>query len=275
MPAAAQRRQPVVTSPDQDGLVLFASRHAPGFSMASVSHDWHKWLLVTSGCLRISLTDRDLLVGAGQCSLLPAGTEHQLDDRQPATLIGIGLTDAAIASLPPLTAAWHACRRHAALATVTPAANAWSQVRSLATTALTEAANAQRLGQWIAITRIIDVLHRHLDNHAGDSVAGVLDWLQANPTATVRLAELATRAKVSQRTLTTRLRERFGCSFSSYQRAQRVTAMCRLLSTGTAVLDAALAAGFNDLSHAYRQFRHQTGTTPAAWANKHGASAPG
>ena len=126
--------------------------------------------------------------------------------------------------------------------------SAWSEMRRFAEQALAAVANDRRLAVWSALLHCVERLSQRTGRPAVDRVASVLDWLHAHATERVRLGELAQQAGVSQRTFFIRFHERFGCSLSVWQRRERTRAMCRLLAQGTAVLDAAIAAGYGDLS---------------------------
>jgi AraC-like DNA-binding protein len=58
----------------------------------------------------------------------------------------------------------------------------------------------------------------------------------------------------------------FGVTPHAYVVARRVDRARRLLLDGTAVAEAAVAAGFHDQAHLTRHFRRHTGTTPGCFA---------
>ena len=81
--------------------------------MSRRRHRWHKVLLVTAGVVRVGYDDAEVTVGAGQVTIIAAGTAHSLAD-VAANVIGIGFTAAAIRVNSPAaiglvcvrTAAW-------------------------------------------------------------------------------------------------------------------------------------------------------------------------
>jgi AraC-like DNA-binding protein len=71
---------------------------------------------------------------------------------------------------------------------------------------------------------------------------------------------------MSYRGYTARFRSVTGTSVVAHLNRLRIEHARRLLRSGAAVVDAALASGFADVSHFYRRFKRLTGTSPARWA---------
>ena len=274
------RQRAITVRPHADGLLAFASRHAPGFVMPETQHDWHKLLLLRSGSTVVDAGEAQR-VSAGSVVIIPAGVRHTLFDEEPAHLYGLGLTPQAIHSLPALAAAWEtlipsSSSVSAASCRLIRSSQArggerwWQDARDV----LSALASGRRLAAWATVLALLARLPGNGPSAPG-GVDRTLDWLAANPLEPLRVEGLAERAGVSVRTLSTRFNQRFGCNYSTWRRRQQVAAMANLLREGTAPLDAALAAGFGDLSHAYRQFKREHGHPPAAWAAQHGRRAPG
>lgn len=94
--------------------------------------------------------------------------------------------------------------------------------------------------------------------------------LAADLLAPPTLAELAALAGASRFQLLRRFAAQYGCTPHAWllqQRAERVRALVR---DGTALADAAAAAGFADQSHMTRVFTRQFGFTPGAWQRAQG-----
>ena len=79
------------------------------------------------------------------------------------------------------------------------------------------------------------------------------------------LTDLAEAAGCSRFAAYRAFRVRFGLSPSEYQRQLRLRTARLALAGGTAVADAAAAAGFADQAHLTRWFRRCYGITPGAY----------
>ncbi|HEY5924581.1 MAG TPA: helix-turn-helix domain-containing protein [Kofleriaceae bacterium] len=91
--------------------------------------------------------------------------------------------------------------------------------------------------------------------HLHDSVAAL---------APVRVA--AARVGVAEETLSRRFAAAYGISPKQYCHRARLFDAAILLFEGTSIVEAALRAGFNDLTRFYAQFRRLLGDTPGHYA---------
>jgi AraC-like DNA-binding protein len=103
----------------------------------------------------------------------------------------------------------------------------------------------------------LDKARAHIDAHLGDALS---------------LEDLAAVAGISLFHFCRVFRESIGVTPHQYIVAQRMELACRLLwsarlqpRSGPALLDIALACGFNSQSHFAAQFRRHTGQTPRQW----------
>jgi AraC family transcriptional regulator len=90
-----------------------------------------------------------------------------------------------------------------------------------------------------------------------------LEYLDAHPTATHRLADIARVADVHPMHLAKLFRRRFGCSMGEFLRRRRIAWACeRLAGSNETIAAIALDAGFADHAHFTRTFGRVAGCTP-------------
>ena len=97
-------------------------------------------------------------------------------------------------------------------------------------------------------------------------LALVLDEIESDPTAELRLAALALNAGVSAGHLARTFRAAFGKSAGAYVRERRLARATRLMRNPKSTLaDVAAASGFCDQAHFSRAFKEAFGSAPAAY----------
>lgn len=100
-------------------------------------------------------------------------------------------------------------------------------------------------------------------------LAGVLDQIEAEPAAELRLAPLAGAAGISAGHLARTFRQRFGRSLGAYARERRLQRAASLLRGGPcSIAEVAGAVGFCDQAHFTRAFKARFGITPAAFRKR-------
>jgi AraC-like DNA-binding protein len=86
--------------------------------------------------------------------------------------------------------------------------------------------------------------------------------IDENYLASVSIARIAVRLKVSHAYLSRQFKQDFAMSPSDYLRRLRMADAPLLLARGEAIIDVSQAVGYNDLSRFYKQFRQTTNTSP-------------
>jgi AraC-like DNA-binding protein len=125
-------------------------------------------------------------------------------------------------------------------------------------------------------TRMVDFLARLIARWAdfdglppvgreSGAIAKAQDYLDANLSDTVELAELARIAGLSRSHLIRAFRRETGFNPHAYLMDRRFRAATRLLAQGEAPGDVAAACGFFDQSHLNRVFKARMGVTPGAY----------
>lgn len=101
------------------------------------------------------------------------------------------------------------------------------------------------------------------------SVASVLEFIDENLDATLRLQDLSKMVGLSGYQLDQRIRALFGLSTAQYITRKRIELACHLLDRGDDSLTGiALDCGYGDQSAFTRQFRQSTGITPGAYRDR-------
>jgi len=95
-----------------------------------------------------------------------------------------------------------------------------------------------------------------------DPMRATLVWLERHFHEPVRIPSLASMAAMSYRSYTAHFRVLVGRSVNQHVQGLRIDYAQKRLAAGSSIIDAALEAGFQDLSHFYRVFRRRCGTTP-------------
>ncbi len=251
--------------------------------MAETAHGFAKLLLVVDGGGRIERDGAVHALAAGDVLWIAERCRHRLidDARRPLALLGLCLDPDALVGIAGR--AWRAAGT-ALSAQPRPLPDAYrrSQVERALRLIIAEQAE-DRIGReatlWSHALALAGELARAFAGasparrraRVGDDFATSLAWLAEHFREPVRVAQLARIAGLSYRAWTARFSASTGVSVGAHLARLRVAHACRLLASGTPVIDAALSAGYADLSHFYRQFGRQTGMTPARWARERSA----
>lgn len=103
------------------------------------------------------------------------------------------------------------------------------------------------------------------------ALAGVVEYIHRHSESTIRLSEVAARARMSVPTFCRFFRRAAGTSFIEYLNDWRISRACALLAGTThSILEVSELAGFNNLSHFNRQFLRRRMTTPGEFRSRAG-----
>src|SRR5277367_3457561 len=97
------------------------------------------------------------------------------------------------------------------------------------------------------------------------SIRRTRERIDADPAAPLTLASLAAETGRSRYQLLRAFARELGLTPHAYIVQQRLAMARRLIRAGTALVDAAFAAGFSDQSHLTRMFARQFGVTPSRY----------
>ncbi|MBK1785306.1 helix-turn-helix domain-containing protein [Prauserella cavernicola] len=112
-------------------------------------------------------------------------------------------------------------------------------------------------------------VERPLPAVADSSLGPVLAWAQERLDRPLTVADLATRAAVSEATLHRRFRSELGTTPLGWLTAERVAMACRLIERGEQRLDVvAFRSGLGTASNLRAQLRRRTGLSPSAYRTR-------
>jgi AraC-like DNA-binding protein len=106
------------------------------------------------------------------------------------------------------------------------------------------------------------------DSESTASVRRVRERIDDDPAAPLTLTALAGEAGTSRYQLLRAFAREIGLTPHAYIIQQRLALARRLIRDGSALVDAAAAAGFSDQSHLTRAFARQFGVTPARYGSR-------
>jgi AraC-like DNA-binding protein len=98
-------------------------------------------------------------------------------------------------------------------------------------------------------------------------VSRVRDLIAACPASRHSMDELERLSGLDRWTIARQFRALFGTSPSRFRTLRQLDRVRGLLTSGTPLAEAAVAAGFADQSHMSRRFKSAYGLTPAAWVS--------
>jgi AraC family L-rhamnose operon regulatory protein RhaS len=207
--------------------------------------------------------------------IVPRGVSHRIDDEQPSILLLLCIEEAFFRQDPDLNRLWFTLTRvpNHCLRLSRPTRQ---QLESMWRRAMVEKQHA-RVGGLVAIRSIaaqtLVLLARLPGDSAGttaiERVTAIKREIEETFYEPWDLDRAALRAGLSRRRFTELFRTAAGETFWDFLNERRLTHAAHLLRSGeNSVLGVMFAAGFNDLSHFYRQFRERFGKPPKQWREK-------
>lgn len=255
--------------------VLFAeSVHTGDFHMAPRTDPFHKLLYVLRGRISCHEAGRDPeSVAAGMLLVIPAGTEHQLKDELPSTLLLLCLSPAFLRTDPELPALWRelAGRGERRIALSRPTQH---QLESAWRRAMLERVHrrpgSQTTSRTLAAQLLVTLARLPVRKPATaplTRVAAVAREMEVTFYDEWNLDRAATRAGVSRRHFSVLFHRVCGRTFWEHLRDLRLTHAAQLLKKGDhSVTGVVFACGFGDMSQFYRLFRERYHLPPRQWA---------
>jgi AraC-like DNA-binding protein len=257
------------------GGVHFAeSVHTGDFHMAPRTDPFHKLLYVLRGRITCHEEGRPPeSVTAGMLLVIPAGSAHQLKDKQPSTLLLLCLSPAFLSIDPELPALWRglAGRSERRIALSRPTQH---QVESAWRRAMLERVHRRpgslTTGRALAAQLLVTLARLPVRKPATaplTRVAAVAREMETTFYDVWNLDRAATRAGISRRHFSMLFRQVCGRTFWEHLTDLRLTHAAQLLQQGDhSVTGVVFSCGFGDVSQFYRLFRQRFGRPPKQWA---------
>jgi AraC-like DNA-binding protein/mannose-6-phosphate isomerase-like protein (cupin superfamily) len=240
---------------DSQRPVLSVSMERPGAELVT-RHDHLRAQLLYAirGVMRTTTDKGAWLVPPAQAVWIPPGVMHEVEMTQPVSLRSVYIDPAYMDGLP------ESC----CVLRVTPLLRALIVEASHIGNQYTEGSAAWRL-----MVVIVDQLQKieqfpfHLPFSDEPRIRRIIDTLVANPAEDQTLAEWATHAGASERTLGRLFIKHLGMSFGSWRRRLRLLEAMNRLADGAAVNEVAFELGYASPSAFIAMFRENLGESPA------------
>lgn len=266
---------PIVVELPAHGVLFVESSHAGDFRMAPRRDPYHKVLYVLAGevAYREIESGHTLTARSGAVVVVPAGTEHQITDRQPSTLLLLCFREDLVSADADIAGLWQTMVAGAARP-LNLSRPSRQRLESMWRRAMFEWEH-RRVGSATtarALAAQTIVLLSRLPVESGgaaapDRVEAVRDEVAESFYDEWDLDRAAARAGLSRRRFTDLFREANNCTFGDFLSELRLAHAARLLKTGEhSVTGVMFACGYNDVSHFYRVFRKKYGEPPRTWS---------
>jgi AraC-like DNA-binding protein len=258
------------------GVHFAESVHNGDFQMAPRTDPFHKVLYVLRG--RIACHAAGSVpesVATGMLLVVPAGTEHQLKDEQPSTLLLLCLSPAFLRTDPELPAIWRELtgRNERRIALSRPTQH---QIESAWRRAMLERIHRRpgsiTTNRTLAAQLLVTLARLPVRKPATaplTRVAAVAREMEGTFYDAWNLDRAATRAGVSRRHFSGLFHQVCGRTFWEHLTDLRLTHAAQLLQQGDhSVTGVVFSCGFGDVSQFYRLFRQRFGLPPKQWVQR-------
>lgn len=276
-----RRSRPAYPPLPDTGILVFESHHSSTFTMESRRFDFHKlcWIPVGGGSFEFG-TSR-LPVEKDSLLFIPAGLEHRFVDNPmaPLTLVFAHFSEQLVQEsrairilMPELQNLFHSSYPVVRLNSYRRGA-----VRDSFKKMLVEQSRVGLEATALVYSGLIDLLVYLLRGEPAQkktslsreqSLDGTLDYIEEFFHTPIRVKDLAAMCDLSSRRYTDLFKQRTGKTIVKYLSERRMAyAQERLRETGQ-IKYAAIASGYNDVTHFYRVFKRLTGMTPGEYVEK-------
>lgn len=254
MPILRPKLEVPLSARELPAPALFRSAHVPAEGLYPLHrHAWGEFVYSFSGVMEVKVAGLHLLAPPQYGIWLPPDVDHVGLNRREAHHCSLYVAAAACADLPQLPCAL----------TVSPLVRAMlDHLRQQAPT-LTPAPQDQRLMQVLTEQLAQAPSASSYLPHSDDPLLGpVLGALQADPADNRSLAEWASAAHTTERTLVRRCQRDLGMSLVEWRQRLRVVRALPRLQAGDKVESIALDLGYGSASAFIAMFRRMMGVTP-------------
>lgn len=255
------------------GIAFIESRHHPDFSMPERSDPFHKILLVNEGSTVLCSPERDpLSLREGHICCIPSSISHLLEDRQPASLLILCLSNEFTGFLPAFRPVWEEALS-LSLKPIKPSGliehrldALWRRGIGVQEAPLQEQPLLHQLLAMEIVATIVRASKYPKKDDPRQRIRQFLEQLETDFHEAWNVDRAAAMVQLPRRRFSDYFREITGQSFVEKLTSIRLEKARKLMRIREySIAGASFSAGFNDLSHFYRTFRKQMGITPGEW----------
>ena len=258
----------------ESGILVAESNHGPAFRMKGEKHGFHELYVVRRGTIHLEdeRLETPMHVGAGGLWPIPADTWHRMDDTAESVLLLVCLGPAYLQAAPDRETLWRSLS-HTRTAPVYPDSVHFGAIVDSLNRIMAEQRTHHAGGRLLIaaefdrlLVQLARMPREHRMDTATDRVRHVIQLLDRQFYEPWDIDRAAERAHLSRRRFTALFKSLAGETFNRRLNTLRLrNAMVLLAERRHSIPGAALASGFQDLSHFYRIFRRETGCSPGAW----------
>jgi len=267
------------------GIAVAESIHAPQFQMSSTIDPFHEVFHVVRG--RISLAvghpESSVVLPEGGYTFVSAGTPHRVIDASASTVLLLCVSEDVIAESTDRRYIWERIVRDAPWVAVPRTRREtkeilfhWHRLMGLQGQSQAPDTRLRTLAELDeCLLALYDLRRDDTETDARSRVRQLLTEIEDRLFDHWSAEKAARRSGLSVRRFSQLVREVAGTTFIPWLQQRRIQRACRLLASGQhTIAGAALAAGFEDLSHFYRVFQKLCGRTPRQWVLDHDEEEP-
>jgi AraC-like DNA-binding protein len=243
-----------LASAELPAAILFRSAHAPSDGIYPVHrHAWGEFVYAFSGVMEVKVADRQFLTPPHYGIWLPPQVEHVGLNRREGQHCSVYVSATHCTELPKAVCAL----------TVSPLVRALLEQLRLQPAALMPSEQDQRLLQVLVDQLALAPCSTSYLPHSDDPLLGpLLAALDANPADKRTLAEWATVAHTTERTLARRCQRELNMRFAEWRQRLRVVKALPRLQAGDKVESVAFDLGYGSASAFIAMFRRMMDVTP-------------
>ena len=276
-----RRNRPAYPQMPSTGVLVFESHHSATFTMESRKFDFHKLCWIPVGRGSFEFGSSRLPVEKDGLLYIPPGSEHRFVDNPatPLTLVFAHFSEQLVQESKPLNMLMPELknRYHSPHPFVQLNSYRRGAVRDTFKKMLVEQSREGDAATALLYSGLIDLLVYLLRGEPAHKTArlsreqlldGTLDYIEEYFHTPIRVKDLAAMCDLSSRRYSDLFKQRTGKTIVKYIWERRMAyAQERLRETGQ-IKYAAIAAGYNDVTHFYRVFKRMTGMTPGEFVEK-------
>lgn len=284
MKTIAKRRRPHRHRFTDLGIYVFESRHSEDFAMEMDEWDFHKLFTIIKGTGFLETEASMLPLGANQLLYIPAHVAHRFLDKRddPLTLEMVCFYDRAFGGNAASLEVLSLFRQNFPTLFSFDLTDNYSRLKvkdSFRTMLIEELQRREGspAALWCQLAELLIFLTRVSNEKrelsAADpcemAFAGSLYFINNNFYRPIKVEELATIANLSYRRYTEQFKRSTGKTVTQYLSEIRVEFAKRIMLETEDIVYAAFESGFGDLTHFYRVFKKNTGSTPKRFIADH------